>query len=78
MPVAQPKVLRKVLQPQAPLIAEGGEGEYRDEEEVPGHDGSMRRAIEALNSESDLARLVESNRSRPSKLNNEAGRWERD
>lgn len=72
--------MRKVLQPplQTPIMVDDEEGEYRDEEEGEPEEASMRREIAALNSQSDLARLVESNRSRPSKLNNEAGRWERD
>ncbi|KAF2154293.1 hypothetical protein K461DRAFT_292953 [Myriangium duriaei CBS 260.36] len=70
-PVAQPKALRKVLQPpaQAPLgDGQAEEGRYRDDVEDDGvDDASVRREINALNSESDLARLVEGNRTRSSK-----------
>lgn len=73
-PVAQPKALRKVLQPplQAPLNPADVENDgqyYRDDvDEEDGDTESVRREINALNSQSDLARLVESNRIRPSKL----------
>lgn len=93
-PVAQPKVLRKVLQPASAALP-GGEAEehggerYHDDEDADAEDDddgdddgleqtSVRREINKLNSQSNIATLVESNRSRPSKLNAEAGRWESD
>ncbi|KAF4550231.1 Hypothetical protein D9617_18g034220 [Elsinoe fawcettii] len=84
VPVAQPKPLRQILQ----IAPPNGEAEdqrtldydgYRDDPDGVGDDSgdetSIRREITNLNSQSNLASLVEGNRSRPSVYINDQDRW---
>ncbi|TKX24087.1 putative integral membrane protein-1 [Elsinoe australis] len=82
-PVAQPKPLRQILQI-APVDGDEEErnaySRYRDqldEEDDEGDETSIRREITNLNSQSNLASLVEGNRSRPSVYVNDQDRQDR-
>ncbi|PNS16950.1 hypothetical protein CAC42_4914 [Sphaceloma murrayae] len=85
VPVAQPKPLRQILQ----IAPPNGDAEdavsqraldysnYRDEpeDEASGDETSIRREITNLNSQSNLASLVEGNRTRSSVYINDQDRW---